>query len=140
METDLFSLIFVLQIQCEAQAKHNIVGARTEKRRSQPQFAGLLVETSGPPGALSVEEGGPPATITVSTTVPVLCPPQDRARSDCCLSLELALTEIDSEERCPAGNILDRVGHHSPLYPPAAFLVNILPQNITQNASSRLIS
>ena len=112
-------LRFPLQIQCEAQAKHNIVGARTEKRRSQPQFAGLLVET-GPPGPLTVEEGGPPAIITVTTTVPVLCPPQDRARSDCCLSLELALNEIDSEERCPAGNILDRVGHYSDtLYPPA---------------------
>ena len=111
-ETDSFPLSFVFQIQCEAQAKHNIVGARTEKRRSQPQFAGLLLETG--PGPLTVEEGGPPAIVTVTTTVPVLCPPQDRARSDCCLSLELALTEIDSEERCPAGNILDRVGQASP--------------------------
>ena len=107
-----------LQIQCEAQAKHNIVGARTEKRRSQPLFAGLLVETG--PGPLTVEEGGPPTLVSLTPTVPVLCPPQDRARQDCCLSLELGLAEIDSEERCPAGNILDRVGHYSDtLYPPA---------------------
>ena len=113
----------MLQIQCEAQAKHNIVGARTEKRRSQPQFAGLLVET-GPGDSVTVEEGGPPATISLTTTVPVLCPPQDRGRAECCLSLELALNEIDSEERCPAGNILDRVGHYSDtLYPPA-FIMN----------------
>ena len=96
-----------LQIYCEAQAKHNIVGARTEKRRSDPFFAGLRVSSE----AVSVEEGGPPTSLSLTSTIPVLCPPQDRVRGDCCLSLELSLNEIEEEARCPEGNILNRVGH-----------------------------
>ena len=99
----------LLQIYCEAQAKHNIVGARTEKRRSEGQFAGLVVSGSG---LVVVEEGGPPTSISLTSTLPVLCPPQDRVRGDCCVSLELSLTQLQGQERCPEGNILDRVGHY----------------------------
>ena len=98
-----------VQIHCEAQAKHNIVGARTEKRRSDPHFAGLEVMAGS--GGVTVIEGGPPTLVGVRSTVPVLCPPQDRARGDCCLSLELALTDIGDSQRCAGGDILDRVRH-----------------------------
>jgi len=95
-------------IYCEAQAKHNIVGARTERKKSEELFAGLVV-TSGP-GPLEVIEGGPPALISISSTIPVLCSPQDRAFGECCIHLELAINQIDEEQHCPQGNPLDRAG------------------------------
>ena len=97
----------MLQISCEVQAKHNIVGARTEKRRSQDMFAGLLI--NGGAGRVSVREGGAVVRVPVRSTVPVLCRPQDRAAADCCLHLELAVMELDVEQRCPQGNVMDRV-------------------------------
>ena len=97
------------QIYCEAQAKHNIVGARTEKRRSKDQFVGLIVNKDQGSGSISVKEGGGVVHIPVSSSVPVLCSPQDRAFGECCIHLDLALSEIDSEQRCPQGNVMDRV-------------------------------
>ena len=95
-----------VQISCEVQAKHNIVGARTEKRRSQDMFAGLRI--NGGAGRVSVREGGAVVRVPVRSTVPVLCRPQDRA-ADCCLHLELAVMELGVEQRCPQGNVMDRV-------------------------------
>ena len=96
-----------LQISCSVQAKHNIVGARTEKRRSQDLVAGLDVNQGS--GTVSVKEGGGVVSIPVRSTVPVLCPPQDRAFGECCLHLELALRELEEEQLCPQGNVMDRV-------------------------------
>jgi len=95
-------------IYCEAQAKHNIVGARTERKKSSDQFAGLVV-TSGS-GPLSVFEGGAPSLISITSTIPVLCSPQDRAFGECCIHLELAMNEIDEQQHCPQGNPIDRAG------------------------------
>jgi len=95
-------------IYCEAQAKHNIVGARTERKKSEEQFAGLVV-TSGS-GPLEVFEGGAPSLISITSTIPVLCSPQDRAFGECCIHLELAMNEIDEEQHCPQGNPIDRAG------------------------------
>ena len=103
------SSVNFFQIYCEAQAKHNIVGARTERKKSEELFAGLVV-TSGP-GPLEVIEGGPPALISISSTIPVLCSPQDRAFGECCIHLELAINQIDEEQHCPQGNPLDRVSN-----------------------------
>ena len=94
-------------IYCEAQAKHNIVGARTVKRRSSEILAGLVVNQGL--RSVSVKEGGSVVNIPVTSTVPILCPPQDRARGDCCLYLDLALSEVDQEQRCPQGNVINRV-------------------------------
>ena len=105
MELGAYTPIF--QISCEAQAKHNIVGARTEKRRSQDLVAGLLVNQGS--GSVSVREGGGALNIPVTSSVPVLCPPQDRAFGECCLHLELALTPVEEEQRCPQGDVMDRV-------------------------------
>lgn len=96
-----------LQISCSVQAKHNIVGARTEKRRSQDLVAGLDVNQGS--GTVSVKEGGGVVSIPVRSSVPVLCPPQDRAFGECCLHLELALREVEEEQLCPQGNVMDRV-------------------------------
>ena len=54
------------------QAKHTIVGARTERIESDPHFAGLQV--SGTP--VTLIEGGQVATLVLTATVPVLCSPQ----------------------------------------------------------------
>ena len=54
------------------QAKHTIVGARTERIESDPHFAGLQV--SGTP--VTLVEGGQVATLVLTATVPVLCSPQ----------------------------------------------------------------
>ena len=94
-------------IQCEAQAKHNIVGARTVKRRSEEVTTGLVINQGS--SSVTVKEGGGVVQVPVTSTVPILCPPQDRARGDCCLYLDLAISNIDQEQRCPEGNILDRV-------------------------------
>lgn len=95
-------------IHCEAQAKHNIVGARTERKKSQKQFAGLVVTTGQEP--LEVVEGGPPSLVSITSTIPVLCSPQDRAFGECCIHLELAMNEIDEKQHCPQGNPIDRAG------------------------------
>ena len=95
------------QISCSVQAKHNIVGARTEKRRSEDLVAGLDVNQGS--GTVLVKEGGGTVSIPVRSTVPVLCPPQDRAFGECCLHLELALREVEEEQLCPQGNVMDRV-------------------------------
>ena len=86
------------------------MGARTERKKSEEQFLGLVV-TSGP-GPLEVVEGGPPSLISITSTVPILCSPQDRAFGECCVHLELAMNEIDEEQHCPQGNPLDRVCYH----------------------------
>jgi len=93
-------------IQCSAQAKHTIVGARTEKLESKPHFAGLQV--SGTP--VTLVEGGQVATLVLTATVPVLCSPQDRALGSCCVHLHLALGVAGQEQRCPWGGVLHRVG------------------------------
>ena len=54
------------------QAKHTIVGARTERLESDPHFAGLQV--SGTP--VTLVEGGQVAILVLTATVPVLCSPQ----------------------------------------------------------------
>ena len=54
------------------QAKHTIVGARTERIESDPHFAGLQV--TGAP--VTLVEGGQVATLVLTATVPVLCSPQ----------------------------------------------------------------
>ena len=68
---------------------------------------GLIVNQGS--GRVSVREGGDIVKIPVTSTVPILCPPQDRAFGECCLVLDLALTQIGEEQRCPQGNVLDRV-------------------------------
>ena len=68
---------------------------------------GLIVNQGS--GRVSVKEGGEVVTIPVTSTVPILCPPQDRAFGECCLVLDLALTQIGEEQRCPQGDVLDRV-------------------------------
>ena len=105
------------------QAKHTIVGARTEKLESKPHFAGLQV--SGTP--VTLVEGGQVATLVLTATVPVLCSPQvvffkfkvssfilfsqDRALGSCCVHLHLALGVAGQEQRCPWGGVLHRVGN-----------------------------
>ena len=69
-------------------------------------FAGLQVVSATP---LTAKEGGGPSLISLVSTVPVLCAPQDRAFGECCVHLELAMTALDQPQRCPAGNIVDRV-------------------------------
>ena len=103
----IFNPPLILQISCSVQAKHNIVGARTEKRRSEDLVAGLDVNQGS--GTVLVKEGGGTVSIPVRSTVPVLCPPQDRAFGECCLHLELALREVEEEQLCPQGNVMDRV-------------------------------
>ena len=68
----IFSIISVFLILIDNQAKHTIVGARTEKIESDPHFAGLQV--SGTP--VTLVEGGQVATLVLTATVPVLCSPQ----------------------------------------------------------------
>ena len=68
---------------------------------------GLIVNQGS--GRVSVREGGDIVKIPVTSTVPILCPPQDRAFGECCLVIDLALTQIGEEQRCPQGNVLDRV-------------------------------
>ena len=65
-------IIFLLLIIIITQAKHTIVGARTERIGSKPHFAGLQV--SGAP--VTLVEGGEVATLVLTATVPVLCSPQ----------------------------------------------------------------
>jgi len=96
------------KIRCSAQAKHNIVGARTEAHRSNEFFAGLVV--LGPPGSLSVVEGGAPSLVSLTSTVPVLCTPQERAFGECCVKLELTLAVIEGHQYCPSGEQVDRAG------------------------------
>lgn len=96
------------KIHCSAQAKHNVVGARTEAHTSNKMFAGLVI--LGPPGTLSVEEGGAPALVSLTSTVPVLCTPQERAFGDCCVKLELSLAVISGNQFCPSGEQVDRAG------------------------------
>lgn len=93
-------------IHCEAQAKHTVVGARTERLRSEDKFAGLVV--SG--GPLALVEGGPVQHLVVTSTVPVLCSPQDRALGHCCVELHLGLGTVGQEQYCPSGDVLHRVG------------------------------
>jgi hypothetical protein len=107
------NIFCAFQIYCEAQAKHNIVGARTERKKSEDLFAGLVV-TSGS-GPLEVLEGGAPSLISITSTIPVLCSPQDRAFGECCIHLELAMNEIDEEQHCPQGNPIDRVNFLPPM-------------------------
>ena len=67
----LYLICFFL-IMITTQAKHTIVGARTERLESDPHFAGLQV--SGTP--VTLVEGGQVATLVLTATVPVLCSPQ----------------------------------------------------------------
>lgn len=93
------------QVHCEAQAKHTIVGARTERVESSSLYTGLRV--SGAP--VTLVEGGAVAHLVLTATVPVLCSPQDRALGDCCVQLHLGLGAAGGEERCPWGGLLHRV-------------------------------
>jgi hypothetical protein len=61
------------------------------------------------PSPIVVEEGGPAANLTLTSTIPVLCAPQDRAFGECCIHLELAMDYKNGAQYCPAGNILNRV-------------------------------
>ena len=70
-------------------------------------MAGLTVNLGS--GTVSLKEGGGAVNIPVRSSVPILCPPQDRAFGECCLHLELALTEVEEEQLCPQGNVMDRV-------------------------------
>ena len=68
----IFPVITLLFQIIITQAKHTIVGARTERIGSKPHFAGLQV--SGAP--VTLVEGGEVATLVLTATVPVLCSPQ----------------------------------------------------------------
>ena len=123
------------------QAKHTIVGARTERIESDPHFAGLQV--SGTP--VTLVEGGQVATLVLTATVPVLCSPQvvescllgtcltffslqDRALGSCCVHLHLALGVAGQEQRCPWGGLLHRV-RIRPLFIPTSKLDRSTFQN-----------
>ena len=74
--------------------------------RSEERLAGLVVS---PVAGRGVEEGGPPGLLALTATVPVLCSPQDRVTGDCCVTLELGLSELGQPGRCPTGGQLQRV-------------------------------
>ena len=70
-------ITLLLLIIIITQAKHTIVGARTERIGSKPHFAGLQV--SGAP--VTLVEGGEVATLVLTATVPVLCSPQAKSKT-----------------------------------------------------------
>ena len=73
---------------------------------SEAVYAGIKVLSPSP---IKVEEGGAPVDLLLTSTVPVLCSPQDRAFGECCIHLEIAMNDINDKQYCPSGAELDRV-------------------------------
>ena len=82
-------IIFLFQLQCSAQAKHDIIGSSTAELESSPFFLGIkLVSTP----QLIIEESGLPKSIQITSTIPITCQKSSSVDSKgCCIDIQVRI-------------------------------------------------
>ena len=85
-------IIFLFQLQCSAQAKHDIIGSSTAELESSPFFLGIKIVS---PPQLIIEESGLPKSIQITSTIPITCQKSSPVDSTgCCIDIQVCISRF----------------------------------------------
>ena len=80
-------IMFIFQLQCSAQARHDTIGSSTPELESSPFFLGIKLVS---PPQLIIEESGLSKSIQITSTIPITCQKSSSVDSKgCCIDIQV---------------------------------------------------